>query len=87
MFLIVIHHAIVHGLGLRGLASADATEVAIRSGDMALFCLANGFCIVAVNAFVLISGYFRHTALEKEGARAPCWRCFSIRCSSPRVTT
>ena len=30
MFLIVIHHAIVHGLGLRGLASADATEVAIR---------------------------------------------------------
>ena len=58
MFLIVIHHAIVHGLGLRGLASADATEVAIRSGDMALFCLANGFCIVAVNAFVLISGYF-----------------------------
>ena len=37
---------------------ADATEVAIRSGDMALFCLANGFCIVAVNAFVLISGYF-----------------------------
>ncbi len=56
MFLIIIHHGIVHGLGLTGLSWGP--ELVARPDDMFWCCLVNCFCIPAVNVFVLISGYF-----------------------------
>ncbi len=57
MFLIVVHHCIVHGLNLVSLEWDDVESVLLPA-DMLLFCEANSFCIIGVNVFVLISGYF-----------------------------
>lgn len=66
MVMIVIHHFIVHGLGLTSLADGDAASFA--NGERAVpiaYCL-NVFCICAVNCFILISGYFRiKTTIKK----------------------
>lgn len=51
MLMIVMHHSIVHGLGLRGLEKG--TEVALSFP----YYLMNGFCIVGVNCFFWISGF------------------------------
>lgn len=57
MFLIIIHHGIVHGLKLTELhQGTDA--ILMHPDDMLLGCLVNCLCIPAVNVFVLISGYF-----------------------------
>jgi hypothetical protein len=58
MFLIVIHHGIVHGLELTGLTAGAEFIPIIRDNDMLLFMVTNCLCIPAVNIFVLISGYF-----------------------------
>lgn len=58
MFLIIIHHGIVHGLKLGALSPDWHTELFIHPNDMLWCCLLNCFCIPAVNVFVLISGYF-----------------------------
>ncbi len=57
MSLIVVHHCIVHGLNLTSL-EWNGIESVLLPADMLLFCEANCFCIIGVNVFVLISGYF-----------------------------
>ncbi len=54
MVMITAHHAIVHGLELKTLGTGSA---AAGRFDFSLF-LMNAFCIVGVNAFFFISGYF-----------------------------
>ncbi len=58
MLLIVIHHCIVVGLGLEGLSPKYDCEIIAKREDIPLLFLINSFCIVAVNVFILLSGYF-----------------------------
>ncbi len=58
MLMIVVHHCIVIGLGLEGLSPQYACEMTLISDDVPLMLLINSFCIIAVNVFVLMSGYF-----------------------------
>ncbi len=48
MFYIILHHFIVHGLGLAGYDNGMGMTDSIL----------NGFFVIAVNCFILISGYF-----------------------------
>lgn len=57
MLMIVVHHGIVHGLGMTGLSEPQG-DCAIRPDDMLLLSAANCLCIPAVNVFLLISGFF-----------------------------
>lgn len=64
MFMIIVHHSIVHGLGLRGdlLDNQISTHIGyvcnLENTEYLVSFLVNSFCICAVNCFVLISGYF-----------------------------
>ncbi len=59
MVMIVVHHCIVHGMGLvSGLGTSDASLIAIPDAQMPVAFILNCLCICAVNCFVLISGYF-----------------------------
>ena len=53
MFLIVIHHGIIHGLKLLQPSDFHLQEQVILPG-----CIVESFCLIAVNTFILISGYF-----------------------------
>lgn len=57
MFLIVIHHGIVHGLGVDGLSDWGG-QLLVNHRDMLPVSLLNACLIFSVNAFVLITGYF-----------------------------
>lgn len=57
MFFIVIHHGIVHGLGIDGLSDWGG-ELLVNQGDMLPVSLLNACLIFSVNTFVLITGYF-----------------------------
>lgn len=70
MMMIVIHHCIVHGLGLTSLSPDWPTSSTIPASQMLAACSVNSFCICAVNCFILISGYF--------GIRTTKKRVFSI---------
>ena len=66
MLMIVIHHSIVHGLGLSALSESYNSELIIKPSQMLIACSIHAFCICAVNCFVLISGYFGiKTTLKK----------------------
>ena len=54
MFMIIFHHLIVHSLGLKELKSA-AYENEFPATQAILL---NSFIVIAVNAFIFISGYF-----------------------------
>ena len=54
MIMITAHHIIVHTLDLKALGTGS---VAADRFDFSLFLL-NSFCIIAVNAFFFISGYY-----------------------------
>lgn len=58
MVMIVIHHCIVHGLGLSGLSSQFDKPLILLPDQMGIAFGINSFCICAVNCFILISGYF-----------------------------
>ena len=58
MLMIVIHHCIVVGLGLEGLSPQYDCSLTVTNDDVPLMLLINSFCIVAVNVFILMSGYF-----------------------------
>ena len=61
MLMIVIHHGIVHGLGISSLGFADSTHYHMSTntiGNLPFFLMINSFLIVSVNCFILISGYF-----------------------------
>lgn len=66
MFLIIIHHCIVHGLGLSGLSRNFSTELVIPNTQMWIAFGINGCCICAVNCFILISGYFKIKVTAKK---------------------
>lgn len=57
MFLICIHHYIVHGLGLKYMGTDNIT-LPMGHWQVGTFTLLNVLCICAVNCFVLISGYY-----------------------------
>lgn len=59
MLLIIIHHSIVHGLGLAELSSWSDSGLIIESNQMMSACILNCLCICSVNCFVIISGYFK----------------------------
>lgn len=69
MLMIVIHHGIVHGLGLSSLGYGENAIYQmsdITLDNLPLFLITNSFLIVAVNCFILISGYFGiHTTWKK----------------------
>lgn len=56
--MIIIHHSIVHGMGLRGLVLENALPMHFTASEKPVATIINCFCICAVNCFVLISGYF-----------------------------
>ena len=58
MLFILIHHGIVMALGLGGIAGEYGWVCHLQDADIPLMFFVNSFCIVAVNAFILISGYF-----------------------------
>ena len=64
MFFIVVHHGIVHGLGVDGLSDWGG-ELIVNQQDMFPISLLNACLIFSVNAFVLITGYFSLT-LKKD---------------------
>lgn len=53
MYLIVIHHGIIHGLKL-----LQPSDFHLLEKDVIPACLMESFCLIAVNTFILISGYF-----------------------------
>jgi len=57
MFFIVIHHGIVHGLGVDGLSDWGGLLL-VNQQDMFYVSLLNACLIFSVNTFVLITGYF-----------------------------
>lgn len=57
MFMIIVHHSIVHGLGLINYGDANSNYY-FYDTELPILCIINSFCICAVNCFVLISGYF-----------------------------
>lgn len=57
MFLIVVHHCIVHGYGIELISNGNRPEN-ISSNTTNFLLLINAFCICGVNTFILISGYF-----------------------------
>lgn len=58
MLIIVLHHGIVHGIGLDVL-STNSTEGLLVDGDsMLAYGFSNSFMVFAVNTFLLISGYY-----------------------------
>lgn len=67
MVFIVAHHGIVHGLGLAGLSGTMKDVCIIREGDFFLASLLNAFFIIAVNSFVLVSGFFSIQHVRKKG--------------------
>lgn len=58
MFLIIIHHSIVFGMGLTGLSWENSLPMYFSEWEKPIATLVNCLCICAVNCFVLISGYF-----------------------------
>ena len=69
MYLIVIHHGIVHGLNLVELRFPDCL---IHENDFFSTCLINSLCIVAVNAFILISGFFSIKTTKSKFIKLVC---------------
>ena len=63
MIMITAHHIIVHTLDLKVLGSGS---VATDRFPFSLFLL-NSFCIIAVNAFFFISGYFQSSIDDFKG--------------------
>lgn len=74
MLMILIHHGIVVGLGLSGISGNNGVECIISDADYPLMFIINSFCIVAVNVFVLISGYFGINLNTKK----VLYLCFSL---------
>lgn len=60
MCMIVVHHGIVHGLGLSELGWGNMAryQFSLSGYDAGIAITINSLCICAVNCFVLISGYF-----------------------------
>lgn len=59
MAMIIIHHGIVCGLHLQKLSDINSGNLLIESEKcINLWGGVNAFCIIAVNSFVLLSGYF-----------------------------
>lgn len=58
MMLIIIHHCIVHGLGLKGISDVYDCDLNLTISQMPTAFILNSLCICAVNCFILISGYF-----------------------------
>ena len=67
MFMIVMHHCIVHGVGLyeEGVYVSGNSQIALS--------FVNAFLVVAVNAFVLISGYFSIRLRWQKVVRLMLW--------------
>jgi len=54
MLMIITHHVIVHGLGLKNITSQDYNVTSYSYIEILL----NSFFVIGVNGFVFISGYF-----------------------------
>lgn len=59
MLYIVVHHGIVHGLGLTSLSNKFNSILLFEPTDYPLILLVNSLCIVGVNCFIIISGYYK----------------------------
>ena len=55
MIMIVLHHAIVDGLDLNGSVYGTSKNPV----DSPIIFIVNALCIVAVNSFFAVSGFFR----------------------------
>jgi len=58
MFLIVVGHCIIHGLGLYGISFNSSVDVVTSGSDTTVAIIIYNCCTCAVNCFILISGYF-----------------------------
>lgn len=58
MLTIVVHHGIVHGMGLDALSKDSIDGVLVDSDSVLIYGFANSFIVFAVNTFLLISGYY-----------------------------
>ncbi len=59
MLMIVVHHFIVHGLGLAQFSGWSTYSLIVPPGQMWIAFGMNAFLICAVNCFILISGFFK----------------------------
>lgn len=66
MLLIVVHHGIVHGLGLTSLSAKFNSVILFEPTDHPFILLVNSLCIVGVNCFIIISGYYKITLSKKK---------------------
>lgn len=67
MVMIIIHHYIVHGLGLTTLGWGEGKYPLVITQDQMLFAdILNCLCICGVNCFILISGYFSINTTQKK---------------------
>ncbi len=66
MVMIIIHHCIVHGLGLYSLSGRSSNLLILEKNQMLLAFAINSLMICAVNCFILISGYFKITVTSKK---------------------
>lgn len=67
MFLIVLGHCIIHGLGLYGLSpNSHGIINLISNSDLPIVMVIYGFCTCAVDCFVLISGYYKIKLTKKK---------------------
>lgn len=69
MFLIIVHHGIVHGLALIELRFSN---IILQERDLFPACLLNSLFIIAVNTFILISGYFSIKTSKSKFIRLIC---------------
>lgn len=58
MFLIVLHHGIIFGIGLGNFSSTLNEKLLVGEDTIPYYAVINALCIVGVNCFVLLSGFF-----------------------------
>lgn len=58
MVMVVLHHSIIYGLGLGSLNNTNGVSLVVPDNEIPLYLSINTFLVVAVNSFVLVSGYF-----------------------------
>lgn len=72
MFMIVVHHGIVHGLDLTSLEYFRLPDIVMSRSTLFLSFALNSLCICAVNCFVFISGFYGIRNIKNKAINVIC---------------